>query len=87
MNHVTHHWISADISIFHWKPAKFSTSRNRNIDWHPNLSKKLKNRIQASQNKCIRFCLQLGKMSHIPPKDIYITLTPNDTYMHFPELI
>ena len=26
--------------------------------WYPNLSKKLKNRIQTSQNKCIRFCLQ-----------------------------
>ena len=26
--------------------------------WYPNLSKKLKNRIQISQNKCIRFCLK-----------------------------
>ena len=25
--------------------------------WYPNLSKKLKNRIQTLQNKCIRFCL------------------------------
>ena len=33
--------------------------------WLPNLSKKLKNRLQASQNKCIRFCLQLGNRSHI----------------------
>ena len=33
--------------------------------WYPNLSKKLKNRIQTLQNKCIRFCLQLGKMSLI----------------------
>ena len=24
--------------------------------WYPNLTKKLKNRIQASQNKCMRFC-------------------------------
>ena len=37
--------------------------------WYPNLSKKLKNRIQTSQNKCIRFCLQLDKMSHISPKE------------------
>ena len=27
--------------------------------WYPNLNKKLENRIQTSQNKCIRFCLQL----------------------------
>ena len=33
--------------------------------WYPNLSKKLKNRIQNLQSKCIRFCLQLDKMSHI----------------------
>ena len=37
--------------------------------WYPNLSKKLKNRIQTSQNKCIRFCLQLDKMSHISQKE------------------
>ena len=29
----------------------------------------LKNRIQTSQNKCIRFCLQLDKMSHISQKE------------------
>ena len=33
--------------------------------WYPSLTKKLKNRIQTSQNKCIRFCLQLDKMTHI----------------------
>ena len=38
--------------------------------WYPNLSKKLKNRIQTLQNKCIRFCLQLDKMSHISQKDL-----------------
>ena len=37
--------------------------------WYPNLSKKLKNRIQTLQNKCIRFCLQLDKMSHISQKE------------------
>ena len=36
--------------------------------WYPNLSKKTKNRIQTLQNKCIRFCLQLDKMSHISEK-------------------
>ena len=34
--------------------------------WYPNLSKKLKKKkIQTLQNKCIRFCLQLDKMSHV----------------------
>ena len=33
--------------------------------WYPNLTKKLKNRIQTSQNECIRFCLQLDKMTQI----------------------
>ena len=27
--------------------------------WHPNLNKNLKNRLQAAQNKCIRFSLTL----------------------------
>ena len=30
--------------------------------WFPNLSKKLRLRFQATQNKCIKFCLQLDKM-------------------------
>ena len=33
--------------------------------WYPNLSKKLKNKTQTSQNKCVRFCLNLNKMAHI----------------------
>ena len=33
--------------------------------WFPNLSKKLRFRLQATQNKCIRFYLQLDKMSRI----------------------
>merc|ERR1711881_342169 len=28
--------------------------------WYPNLSKKLKNKLQMAQNKCIHFCLFLG---------------------------
>ena len=31
--------------------------------WYPNLSQKLKKRHQIMQNKCIRFWLQLDKMS------------------------
>ena len=42
--------------------------------WYPNLTKKLKNRIQTSQNKCIRFCLQLDKMTHTSHKE-FETLT------------
>ena len=37
--------------------------------WYLNLTKKLKKRIQTSQNKCIRFCLQLDKMIHISHKE------------------
>ena len=37
--------------------------------WYSNLTKKLKNRVQTSQNKCIRFCLQLDKMTHISHKE------------------
>ena len=33
--------------------------------WFPNLSKKLRLRLQVTQNKCIKFCLQLDKMSRI----------------------
>ena len=33
--------------------------------WFPNLSKKLRLRLQAMQNKFIRFCLQLDKRSGI----------------------
>ena len=33
--------------------------------WYPNLTQKMKNKIQIKQNKCIRYCLQLDKMTHI----------------------
>ena len=33
-------------------------------EWSPSLSKKSKYKILTSQNKCIRFCLQLDKMAH-----------------------
>ena len=33
--------------------------------WYPNLCKKVKNKIQTTQNKCVRFCLNLDKMAHI----------------------
>ena len=37
--------------------------------WYPNLNKKLKTRLQAAQNKCIRFCLKLGDRSSLRSKD------------------
>ena len=33
--------------------------------WFPNLNQSLKKKLQTNQNKCIRFCLQLGNRSHI----------------------
>ena len=33
--------------------------------WYRNLTKKLKHRIQTTQNKCMCFCLQLDKLKHI----------------------
>ena len=33
--------------------------------WYSNLNKKLKSKIQITQNKCIRFCLGLGNRTHI----------------------
>ena len=33
--------------------------------WYPNLQKKLSDKLQICQNKCIRFCLSLGNRSHI----------------------
>ena len=37
--------------------------------WYPNLTEKMKKKIQISQNKCIRFCLRLDKMHHISEED------------------
>ena len=33
--------------------------------WYPNLTQNLNKKLQTTQNKCIRFCLQLGNRSHI----------------------
>ena len=37
--------------------------------WYPNINKKLKMRLQAAQNKCIRFCLKLNDRSIIQSED------------------
>ena len=35
------------------------------IAWFPNLNKSIRKKLQTFQNKCIRFCLQLGNRTHI----------------------
>ena len=37
--------------------------------WYPNLTQKLKKKLQVMQNKCIRFCLQLDKVPTISHKE------------------
>ena len=53
--------------------------------WFSNLSKRLKLRLQASQNKCIRFCLQLDKRSKIRVKEFLQLnwLNVHDRYLQF----
>ena len=53
--------------------------------WFSNLSKRLKLRLQALQNKCIRFCLQLNKRSKICVKEFLQLkrLNFHDRYLQF----
>ena len=53
--------------------------------WFSNLSKRLKLCLQASQNKCIRFCLQLDKSSKICIKEFLQLnwLNIHDRYLQF----
>ena len=37
--------------------------------WYPNINQKLKMRLQAAQNKCIRFCLKLNDRFSIKSED------------------
>ena len=37
--------------------------------WYPSLNQNLKNRLQAIQNKCIKFCLKIGNRTRVEPKD------------------
>ena len=37
---------------------------------YPNLTQKMKNKIQITQNKCIRYCLQPDKMTHFLKKRV-----------------
>ena len=36
-----------------------------NLAWYTNLNKKLRKKLQAGQNKCVRFCLGMGNRDHI----------------------
>ena len=38
--------------------------------WYPNVNKKLKAHLQATQNKCIIFCLKLNDRSNIKSKNV-----------------
>ena len=53
--------------------------------WFLNLSKKLRLRLQVSQSKCIRFCLQLDKMSRICVNEFLelYWLNVHDRYLQF----
>ena len=39
------------------------------LAWYPNLIKGLKKKVQTSQNKCIRFCLNMGNRDHVGVKE------------------
>ena len=43
--------------------------------WYPNLTKKQKNKIQTTENKCVWYCLQLDKMIHISKNEFEILVT------------
>ena len=45
-----------------WTQPHFDYACNT---WYHNLCKKLKNKVQTTQNKCVPFCLNLDKMAHI----------------------
>ena len=38
--------------------------------WYPNQTKKTKNRIQTTKSKCMHFCLQLDKLTHISHEEL-----------------
>ena len=39
------------------------------LAWYPCLNRKFKKKVQVAQNKCIRFCLNLGNRAHIGMKE------------------
>ena len=75
--------VNARLKFLHWKNKCLTPNLRRLLcnaliqphfdyacsAWYPNLSKKLKSKIQTSQSKCICFCVRLDKMSHISHKE------------------
>ena len=70
-----------DFSVMHW----FNLFLVILAVWFSNLSKRLKLRLQAWKNKCIRFCLQLDKRSKIHVKEFLQLnwLNVHDKYLQF----
>ena len=51
--------------------------------WYINLKKSFKTKLQVMQNKCIRFCLKLGKRTHIGAKEFnYLNWLPVEQRFH-----
>ena len=83
MTHKVIRKVKTRLKFLHWK-NKYLTPNLRRLlyniviqphfdyacsAWYPNFFKKVKNRIQTSQSKCIRFYLQLGKILYIFQKE------------------
>ena len=62
--------VNPRLKFLHWKNQLLDVPLRSNVliqshfdyacsAWYPNLTKKLKNKLQVTQNKCIRFCLKL----------------------------
>ena len=56
--------------------------------WYPNITNKLKHRIQTTEKKCLRFCLQLNKLKHILHEEFerlnWLLVTYNLNNLPFP---
>ena len=39
------------------------------IFWYPLISKKMRNKLQVTKNKCIRFCLKLNSRQYVGAKE------------------
>ena len=72
--------INLSLTFLHRKKNKFLTPALRRLlcncliqphfdyvlsVWYPNLTQRMKNKIQITQNKCIWYCFQLDKMTHV----------------------
>ena len=64
-------YLLGDFNINLFQNGKFLLKENQSgIAWYPpNINKKLKTRLQAAQNKCIRFCLKLDDRFRLKSKE------------------